>query len=78
MAYELALPSGSAIHPVFHVSQLKAAVGTRVAVNDSLPDLSIGLQVPEEVLDSRLLRRGSRVIPQVLVRWSNCPVSLST
>lgn len=78
VAYELALPSDSAIHPVFHVSQLKAAVGTRVAVNDSLPDLSIGLQVPEEVLDSRLLRRGSRVIPQVLVRWSKCPVSLST
>jgi hypothetical protein len=60
VAYELTLPSGSAIHPIFHVSQLKSAKGLRVPNTDSLLDLSTGLQVLEEVLESRLLRKGVR------------------
>jgi hypothetical protein len=37
VAYELALPSSSGIHPVFHVSQLKSMVGSQMNVSPSLP-----------------------------------------
>jgi hypothetical protein len=78
VAYELVLPSGSSIHPVFHVSQLKSAVGIRTPVHDLVPDLFTGLQVPEEVLDSRLSRKGNKTLSQVLIRWSGWPDSLAT
>jgi hypothetical protein len=78
VAYELALPSGSSIHPVFHVSQLKSAVGIRTPVHDLVPDLFTGLQVPEAVLDSRLSRKGNTTVSQVLIRWSGWPDSLAT
>jgi hypothetical protein len=78
VAYELALPSGSAIHPVFHVSQLKPVVGIRVPVCSVLPDFDTGLQIPEQVMDSRLFQKGGKVISQVLVRWSGWPEVLTT
>jgi hypothetical protein len=78
VAYELQLPPGSSIHPVFHVSQLKPVVGNRDPVHDMLPDLPHDLQVPEEVLDSRLTRRGNKTVQQVLIRWTNSPRSLAT
>jgi hypothetical protein len=69
VAYELALPEGSAIHPVFHVSQLKSAEGTRITTDATMPDLLQELKIPTEVLESRLLRKGNKVIPQLLIRW---------
>jgi hypothetical protein len=43
-----------------------------------MPDLLQELKIPTEVLESRLLRKGNKVIPQLLIRWSNWPASLST
>jgi hypothetical protein len=39
MAYKLALPSHSNLHPVFHVSCLKKMIGTKCQIQTSLPKL---------------------------------------
>jgi hypothetical protein len=74
VAYKLALPPSSAVHPVFHVSQLKRAVGSSVAVAQ-LPDQLDGLQIPEKVLQRRL---GPAGVSQALIQWSGFPSSLAT
>jgi hypothetical protein len=78
VAYELVLPAGSSIHPVFHVSQLKAVIGSRIPVSPVLPDLSHNLQVPVAVLDTRLRRHAGKVQNQLLIQWSGWHPTLST
>jgi hypothetical protein len=72
IAYQLALPSQSKLHPVFHVSYLKKVIGTRCQIQTNLPELaeegSIWLQ-PEVVLDQRECRLHQRTIKEVLVQW---------
>lgn len=70
VAYKLKLPASSNIHPVFHVSQLKSAVGRKHTVVPSLPTDMDGLQVPVQVLARRLIQRGGALVPQVKVTWS--------
>lgn len=65
---KVALPEGSNVHSVFHISQLKPFVPTNVIASSSLPDLTQDYQIPEEVLDSRLKRREGKVVPQLLIR----------
>jgi hypothetical protein len=67
VAYQLALPSQSKLHPVFHVSCLKKVIGTRCQLQTNLPELaeegSIWLQ-PEAVLDQREHRLHQRTIKE--------------
>lgn len=67
VAYKLALPAGSRIHDVFHVSLLKAFRGTPPDTTLPLPPVHDGrvLLRPTEVLRSRL----NRGVKEVLVRW---------
>jgi hypothetical protein len=53
IAYKLELPQGSSIHPVFHVSQLKQAVGNQV-VSQTLPTDVAAFQIPEKILQRRM------------------------
>jgi hypothetical protein len=78
VAYRLNLPSSSAIHPVFHVSQLKQQVGYKI-VHDNLPTLhkEPGLQ-PRAILDRRMVRHHKQAATQVLIHWKTLSPSEAT
>jgi hypothetical protein len=78
VAYELDLQVGSSVHPVFHVSQLKAIISPQTPVSHTLPNLHHGIQVPETVLATRLHRRAGKVVKQLLIKWSGWHSSLAT
>lgn len=78
VAYRLKLPPTSSVHPVFHVSLLKKALGNIPPVTSSLPPDTPLLQEPELVLDRRLTGKGRRAVHQLLVKWVGCPPELAT
>jgi hypothetical protein len=78
MAYKLDLPPSSRVHPVFHVSQLKACVGPGQPVSPHLPAPDFEFQVPMQILQTRARVKGRRTVAQVLVQWSGSPASTAT
>jgi hypothetical protein len=70
VAYQLALPIHSKLHPVFHVSCLKKVIGAKCQIQTNLPELakegSIWLH-PEVVLDQREHHLLQRTIKEVIV-----------
>lgn len=72
VAYKLALPDISRIHPVFHVSQLKLWVGES-SVGKQLPSvlLDVLLKEPARILKRKLVNRHGRAATKVLVQWTN-------
>jgi hypothetical protein len=79
VAYRLKLSDGCAIHPVFHVSQLKKCVSQPSQVSSTLPDPVVALyQVSEKILKAWWLKKGGTDIAQVLVQWSNMSPELAT
>ncbi|XP_066316700.1 uncharacterized protein [Miscanthus floridulus] len=64
------LPPSSSVHPVFHVSQLKAAILPGTPVLPSFPtDIELP-RVPVEILKQRIVPTATGSVEQVLIRWS--------
>jgi hypothetical protein len=74
VAYQLALPSHSKLHPVFHISFLKNLIETKCQIQTNLLELaeegSIWLH-PQTVLDQRERCLCQRTIKEVLIQWKD-------
>lgn len=72
VAYKLAFPSTSQIHPVFHVSQLKKLVGN-VQTSNHLADAIYKptIKEPDYCLARKMVKRQGRAATMVLVKWKN-------
>ena len=76
VAYKLELPPTAAIHPVFHVSQLRAAIGPAHSSPTLPPTLSADLELivePAELLDVRERQTPNGLLVEVLIGWKNLP-----
>ncbi|CAD6253096.1 unnamed protein product [Miscanthus lutarioriparius] len=81
VAYKLAVPEGSKIHPVVHVSQFKKHVAPLVLIEDDItavPTDPAEVVHPIEFTDSRMVIKGASAVSQIQVRWSSLPSSLTT
>ncbi|KAL9408367.1 hypothetical protein AB3S75_046848 [Citrus x aurantiifolia] len=82
VAYKLALPPGSQIHNVFHVSLLRKHAGTNAPASTQLPPVaedSTILPQPEAVLNRRVIRKGKyRPRSEILIKWKGAPMEDAT
>lgn len=80
-AYKLDLPTDSKIHNIFHVSQLKSVIPDHSPVFhdvSKLVNLSSSSTELETILDWRLVKKGNKAIPQVLIKWKYFPATTAT
>jgi len=78
VAYTLQLPESSAVHPTFHVSQLKKAVLPGTVISPTFPsDIELP-RVPVAILQRRPPPAGATSGDQVLVQWSGWPRTMAT
>ncbi|KAJ9542106.1 hypothetical protein OSB04_028612 [Centaurea solstitialis] len=81
VAYKLKLPTSSRIHPVFHVSQLKPAIGTQPVCATIPPNINADMEwevEPESLLGVRTNRADDGIRTEVLMKWKHLPEFEST
>jgi hypothetical protein len=74
VAYRLHLPDTATIHPVFHISQLKAHVGKHAIPLPHVPLVTEDGKIktaPYAVLDERVIQRQKNPVKQVLIHWES-------
>src|ERR1044072_5787366 len=71
VAFQLRLPPSARIHPVFHVSQLKKAIGGHQVQAELPPDLEHQAELffPDCVMSVRDIQKQDAVKRQVLIHW---------
>ncbi|KAJ8751592.1 hypothetical protein K2173_016841 [Erythroxylum novogranatense] len=77
VAYRLDLPTGSRVHPVFHVSKLRKFLGDVPVTSPTLPPSSEDhpiLPQPEKILRQCTVQKGKyRPRTEVLIKWLGAP-----
>ena len=81
VAYKLALPSGSKIHTVFHISLLKRFHGSQIVAPHILPSISVDNQPlyrPATICAVRTVLKQGGKCRQILVQWQDSSPEDST
>lgn len=80
VAYTLLLPSSVKIHPTMHVSLLKKCyeVPSHVSYPPTVDLANPNCPTPESVLQRRMVKKGSKVVAQLLVKWVGLPTDVAT
>ncbi|XP_028550273.1 uncharacterized protein LOC110114341 [Dendrobium catenatum] len=73
VAYRLKLPLMATIHPVFHVLQLRRAIGDYTASLELPATLTKDLEVIMEPLELMGVRQKEEGAKEVLIKWKNLP-----